>query len=78
MHFVAIFPTFLAWHETSDIGNDAKSKNLFFDKSNFVRPFYLTIWVGPDCNFKNVNWQPALVSIPGVISWVYLEYTWST
>ena len=36
-------------------------KKFFFDKSNFIRPFYLTIWVGPDCNFKNVNSQPALM-----------------
>ena len=61
MRFSAIFSTFSAWHETNDTDNDAKSKKYFFDKSNFVRPFYLIIWVGPDCTFKNVNWQPALV-----------------
>ena len=55
MHFSAIYPTFLDWHETSDSANDAK---LNFFSTNLT--LYLTTWVGPDCNFKNLKWQPAL------------------
>ena len=31
------------------------NSKFFFNKSNFVRPFYLKIWVGPECNLKKVN-----------------------